>query len=511
MTAPAEIASDGRSWLPWAVALPLALGVLGYAQGPLDVGGRWFLEFHPLVMTFRPDVILAPGAWVDAAERWAQLALLLGLAWSLRPRLLGVAVAVCWLLVSPLWGAMWPLEVQWGLLIAAAIARWKGHHGVTGLLLGASVFADSLLAYGVVVQYGLRVAPLGPLLAFGGAAIGAILLLRAGGRWLVALPPLGATTVFLCVLSTADAIEQHRFTPPAPGECDALDVEILHPVERPGERFLPYGVAVGRDLVAVSGDGLVALFDVDGDEVARLDAGRDFGRIEQVEWQGDDLLANPAGATMRWQRTPSGEWDVARSERWGEGFPEILGIAVHRDRAWFSTVDYPILMREEPPAIVYVGGNTSGFTGFVRSIDDRLLLTDSHSVRVLDPDTLETLRFRRFAAWDVAVRHNAGPKHLYRMGTVAGRVEVIDPQSLETVRSIPVDLRPRYMGVSGDERHLLATDFFNGRVHLLDGETGALLGEYSVGRRPRNIAWSERDGAFLGVSACGLYRLRPPG
>lgn len=507
--------AEKSSWPKKAAAaglwLVLGAAVVVFTAGPRDVGGPRLLEFHPWVLPWRDDVTMAPGAWMHAASQYAQLLGILGVAATLRPRLWLATIAAYIALSCPAWGAFVPHAPRYGLILLAATLRWRDHDALAGMALATAALLDSLFGSTAILAYGMSQANLMGLALVDGAVfvVVAVALLRAGGSWLVALPALAIAADLVLLGASAEAMEDHHELPPAPGECDDLDVRLLHPLEDGGPPFLPRGVAQGPGAIAVSGQGGVGVLEPDGRLDRRLPQAEDWGRVEFVAWQGEELLAAAGGATIRWAKRGEA-WSLVSADSWSDAFPEILHVSAAGGQTVWTTGNYPLIMREPQRDMVYMGGGHQGFVAFAHHLGDALVLADAWTITAYDPSTLRPLRSRAFAPWSFATRVNAGPARLFRMVASLRRVEVVDPVSLVTDFTFDVPYAPRYMAASADGSRLLLADYFGDRLELRDGADGALLSEHRGGRRPRNITWSEARGAFLGVSACGAYELVPP-
>lgn len=510
-----EAPHDGspRTRRALAAVLWIVLGgaVFVFGAGPRDLGGPGLLAFHPLVLPFRGDVLMAPGAWWSWTNIALQLVLTLALAATLRPRLWLLTIAAYIALTCPVFSTFVPGATRWVLLAVAAGLRWRGRDHAAGCALAISALQDSLFGSLAIIAYGMSQSNLLGLVAvdalvFAGVAVA---LIRAGGSWPVALPALVVAANLVLLLASASAMEAHHDTAPTPQECEGLDVRVLHTLEDQPEPFLPRGIAEGPQALAVSGQGGVAVLSPDGTLDRQLRSANDFGRVEFVDWDGDELVAAGAGGTLRWA-ADGGGWGLKQAKSWSEAIPELLHVSPGPTETLWTSGNYPLILRGDADDMVFPGGGHQGYVAFAYWFGDALALADAWSLATYEPDTLRPLRSRSFPPWAFAARSNAGPNRIFRMEPFLGRVSVVDPGTLKTLFTFRTGHVPRYLAVSDDGALLLLGDYFGDRLELRSGEDGRLLSTHSPGRRPRNMVWSARRGAFLGVSGCGAWELAVP-
>jgi hypothetical protein len=512
MSEPSLEAPSARARALGTVLFVLLGGVVFvFGAGPRDVGGPGLLSFHPWVLPFRDDVLMGPGAWWTWAALVGQLVATLGVAATLRPRLWFVTIAAYIALTCPVFGAFVPGGTRWLLIAAAVGLRWRGRDGVAGCALAVSALQDSLFGSLAIIAYGLSQGSIAGLVLADAVVfvVGAGLLIRAGGGWLVALPAWLVAADLVAMAASLGAMEAHHDAPATPQECQDLDVRILHPLEGPGEAFLPRGIAEGPTAIAVSGQGGVGVLTDDGSLDLHLPSASEFGRVEFVDWDGDELVAAGAGGTLRWRSDGAG-WTLVRAETWSESIPELLHVSPGGGETVWTTGNYPLILRSRADDVVFLGGGHHGYVAFAYRFEALLALADAWSITAYEPGSLRPLRSRSYPPWGFAARSNAGPTRLYRMRALLGDVEVVDPHTLKTDFVFDVDHVPRYLAASGDGSLLLLGDYFGDRLELRSAADGALISTHNPGRRPRNMVWSERRGAFLGVSACGAWELAVP-
>jgi hypothetical protein len=494
--------------VPMAVGLLIWFSSIAFSEKALGQ----FLQ-SPLLAPFSPSVDFAPGAAWDWALRWLRVLASIAFMATLPSRGWRLG-GIVWLLLSlPRTSNFLPEWNGWGALGLALLLRgrrpepggWR--EALAGTVLAVGLAADGIM---IVLSFSSYQASVDPrplqttLLLLLGLASGSLAARRYGS---FLLP--GAVLASLGLLLTAHGSVRHHHDAPVPsGACAGLDVAIidsLAPLDG-----VPWSVLELSGGYAVGGNGALLMLDHRG-RPGRMWSDPHWFRIAVLIPDGSGgLYAAASGAGLRVQQR-EGEWELTEQQRFGNLWPEISEVALGPGGPLWATVEYPYLLHGTPIRATYYAGH--GFPGFINSVPaggpgpQGVLVGDGWSVSILDPRSLARRDIHRFAPWDFVVDQHLGERFLYRANVIGRTIDIVEPRTLELVRRISLPFRPRYLAVDEVRKRLLVPDFLTGRAALVDETDGTIHGWFRVGPRPRGLVFSRREQAFLGVSACGLYRI----
>ncbi len=494
-------------WRRAAFLVLCAVGVgihLLWSEATGSFGAR-NLPYLPLLVPLQPDVHLAPGsAWAIAERAVLFLGPLLVAARLLTRRQLAWLAALA-VLGLPAWRTIWPGWTPWLFAAFGGVAAWRQHRGAALVLLGSAYLVDTWLVTGVYAAYGLRLTPtvLPALVLVAMAAAMLAWIARRRGDWLVALPVLPLILGGWAILLAGHAAKEHHDSGPAPGDCDELDVPLVTDLASLRGDVAWAVREVDRGLV-VTGSKTVLLLDDQGREISRWDEAH--GRIESIAGDADRLWVPTIGNPTRLE--PQGDGMLAEFEDYSGQWTEMHRVTELNGEPWWTFVRGPVMLRGWPPVPWHLGG-LHGLVATPYAYDESLYLGDQWSLQTIDPASMRTRLTRRFGPHQLAAAIRFQDHRLLRMELLPSKVRVVDLANAQADTVVRIGFPPRYAALGGRPEVLAAADFFGDTVVLVNPATGGQRGPFRVGGRPRTITWSERSGAFLGVSTCGLYRLEP--
>jgi len=493
--------------LQYTTLLLLACGLLHFiatglvVSDPVDDLSWYFL--HPLFLPFREGVETdASGVW-NTAQLWMQLSAMLAIvAWARRFR--WTLVFIFYMLLGLYtFGTQVTIGVRW-LLILASFVLIMARRPRAGVFIQMLLVSLPALfpAFGITV-YGFVVGGL-EWCVVPAVAVGVLLSIYVV-RWIpdgfMLLP---AVAVFvlqgLGIVYGPQIDRHHNATVPAE-VCEDLDVDVLNDL-REWEENQAWTVHEGIDGLYVGGKDRLWKLKDSGELLSTMST--DKGRIFSIRMDQDHAFAVARDAIIRWG--PNEELQVVFERLM---FPELQHLEIIDGRLFTTPHKFPVLVRADRLETRYFG-NPSGIWMFgMAKSDECLFVWDGISVARLDPDDMEVEIARDYEYLDRTIAVYGGLRYLYRGRLLSRSIDVIDPQSLEVVRTLSIDPPPRFFNVSKDESMLAATDFMHETTTVYSLEDGVVLGRFRVGPRPRGLAWSSRKDAFVGVSACGVYVIRP--
>ena len=429
--------------------------------------------------------------------------------WWRRPstwRALGV-LAYGGLCGAALWKVFNPW-LHWLALVAVLLLLWRRRPTAAALLLVAGVSIEACMVAGVQAAYGLSVGS--PWIALGVAlGAGAVALWALRRRWLLILPAILLAALGWGNLLYGGAIHRHHDLPAAGGACRGIQARILNPLTHRGEQPA-WAVLDRRDGLVVAGLDFIMLLSHRGELLQQWELPGLY-RIQQLSSDGDAVVGAGSTAIVRWVPGQRPTTLLAPDQSAGY-FVEFTHVAVAAGRINAAGVHFPVIYQPGQDRRVFFGELRSHANTGVSADPDqrRLFVWDMDSIGEVDPLTLELKRLRRFSLLELSVNTVAGRRYLYRARPFSRAVDVLDSHTLEVVRTLRLSFSPRFIAVDDAEAVLAASDMMGNRVSLWDLRRGRHLGYRSVGPRPRGVSYAGTLGAFVGVSACGLYQLDGP-
>jgi len=379
------------------------------------------------------------------------------------------------------------------------------------------VRAAAMVATAAVV--GLFAGPAWGLLAAGTAGLGFLAgrtglptlpdLTRAPGRWpwelgrlalIAAATTLGSLAIEVpdCPATDDPAI---RLVAPvrAPFDLDASDTGHLAVVHREEGLLRLYALGDGQaellhELAAREGD---------LEEVFAIPGGRGFLVTEILDEEPKTLLlkvdpvtgevAEGRFAGMCW--VSSVAWDPQRERvlLGCETAPDLLALRpdsmqlehVGQLDAWDDSED--IALRRDRREMYLVS------------------LAEGDRLRVVDPDSGQTLRQAVIGGFNYQVLHDAPTNRVFVSRFADSQVVAFDGESLEVAGRIRTGFSGRPLAAAEGRRLLLSASMFRGTLDLLDPDGLRVLRREPIGGRVKALA-TRGDRAWVG-SACGVYEL----
>lgn len=495
--------------LRYSILLPIAVGMLhliatGLAvRDPIDDLG-WYL-LHPLFLPLRGDVETdAQGIW-NTAQLWLQLAAMLAMVlWIRRPRLTG-AFLFYLLLGTYTFGTQLTGGIRWALLLAAGLLVLANRRAAAVFLLTLVLAVTTLMPTLGITIYGFVVGDLQWCVV--PAVVVGILVSVLAVRWIpdgfMLVPAVVLVMLHGLNIAYGPSIHRHHDLPAEAGACDDLDVNVLNDLHG-WEDNQAWTVQQAVDGLYVGGKNRFWKLSDTGTLLATTPM--DKGRIFAIRMEGSRVLGVARDAVLEWSR---GEEPGVVYERLM--FPELQHFEIHEGEMFATPHKFPLLVRAGAPGMRYYGRPSGIWMFGVTRSDGHLFIWDGITMGRLDSETLEVEQVRDYATFDRSIAVYGGQRYLYRGRLISRTVDVVDPRSMDVVRSVSIEPPPRFFNVSDDESLLAAADFMHETVTLYSLADGVLLGRFRVGPRPRGLTWSSRKGAFLGVSACGVYEIKPDG
>jgi len=431
-----------------------------------------------------------PGRWWRRAAPWRALGVLAYGA------LCGAGVGQ----FSPFW-------LRWVALVPVPLLLWRRRPSAAALLLVAAAATEAALVSMTQIYYGVSVGSPLPALAVvtGGAAAGVWAIHR---RWLLGLPAVALAVLGLIQPLYREAIHRHHDMPASARQCQGLQARILNPLVH--RRHQPAWVVIERkDGLVVAGVDFIMLLSHDGGVLHQAEL-RGADRVQDIILDSDGVVAVGSTRVVRW--VPGQPARTVLEDRLADRtYVEWAHVANVAGRLYVSGVIFPVIYSLADNRQIYLGQLQSHLVTGVAADPSgrRLFVWDLDGVGEADPRTLEVKRFRRFGLWRLGAVVVAGRDRLYRARQFTKAVDVLDSRTFEVERTLRMDFGPRFLAFDPREEVLAASDTLGQEVSLWDLRRGRHLGNRRVGPRPRGLAYSNKLGAFVGVSACGLYQLAP--